>query len=529
MDRIELKITEARDWLAQDQYPHGEWGRCEATNPTDDVRALELSRIKPNIFTSSQAVLSLLSTGFSKHESYKAFFSWLQELRSDNGYWTSAGGSRIPSGKNRGWSEVKNIRHTAKALDLLMLRGEFVPADAAIVHEILGSQCENGAFPQHPGSASDMWSTAYVINMIIRCLYSDNLHKSLPRKTKTEDWAVTLRSHLDRARAWLCSELSDQGLWCTDQKDPIWITEALLSEIGGDLSIHRPDVCEKVANQLLEPAAPGRAVAIWALLLVLPALSADQQRQVLQLVAEAHSQDMPVDTFDVSSYLKVLWLARCPHILSYYVGAAEGHESALTRWAPWDTTEYAAWCVTRANEELSQGNTPLREIPANKAEAWMSVTHLINAFRTQIEESRGWELLWNKDEKPRDERSAQIAFLNVAGPLAEKRGLLFREPETGAGPVDFSFANGFHIQVHLELKLASNSRLEHGLGVQLPSYMAGAGVDSAFYVVVGHNEDDQKTYIELSEKFRELKKKNPYIFISLVYIDAKRRASASKR
>lgn len=528
MEKLDLKILEAHDWLAHDQYPHGEWGKCEAFNPTDDFRDMEISRIKPNIFTSSQAVLSLLSTGFARHEIYEVFFRWLHGLRREDGYWTSASGSRIPSGRDRGWSEVRNLRHTSKALDLLMLTNEFVPADAAIVQEILDAQCENGAFAQHPGSVPDLWSTAYVMNMIIRCLHADNLHKSLPRKTTMDDWAVILRNHLDKARAWLCSELSEQGVWGIDQKDPLWITEALLSEVGGDLSIHRPDLCQKVAYRLLDRAAPDRALGIWGLLLILPVLSAQHQQRVLNLLDGAQSEKLPAYTFEVTSYLKVLWLAKCPHILSYYVRSATGHESALTKWAPWDTTEYTTWCIKMADTEQHRGSIRLHEMPANKAEAWLAVTYLINAFRIQIEQSRGWELLWSPDQKPRNERSAQIAFWNVAGPLTEGRGLLVREPETGIGPVDFSFANGFHTQVHLEFKLASNSRLEHGFGVQLPSYMAAADVDSAFYVVIGYDEEDSRTFRALYEKFSELKNKNPHIFISLEYVDARRRESASR-
>lgn len=528
MDKIELRIAEAHEWLAQDQYPHGEWGRCEATNPTDDVRDMETSRIKPNVFTSSQAILSLISTGYKNNKTYDSFFAWLQELRSENGYWTSASGSRFPSGKDRGWSEVKNIRHTAKVLDLLMLRDEFVPADAAIIHEILRSQCENGAFPQHSEGAPDVWSTAYVMNMIIRCLNAENIHKSLPRRIKTEDWALTLRSHLQRARAWLCSELSEKGLWCTNQRDQVWITEAILSEIGGDLLFHRPDICVKVADQLINAAAK-RAVAVWSLLIVLPVLTSIQQKKVLKLVESTPNQEMPSDTFEVSSYLKLLWLAKCPHMLSYYLANAAGHESALNRWAAWDTTEYAAWCVTQANKEIRQGDVSLRESPANKAEAWVSVVHLLNTFKKQIEESRGWELLWNNDGEPRDERSVQVAFWNVARPLSDRKGFLVREPETGAGPVDFSFANGFHTQLHIEFKLASSSRLEHGLDVQLPAYMTATSVDSAFYVIVGYSEDDEKIFIELAEAFEKLNDRNPYIFISIVYVDAKRRVSASRR
>lgn len=529
MSNIVKKLLEAQTWLINDQYSHGEMGRCEATNPTDDPRNFQLSRIKPNLFISSQAILSLLATGCTQQDVFEKFFGWLNRLRRPDGYWTSASGSMIPAGKGRGWSEVKNIRHTAKALDLLFLRGEFVPEDALILHNILSTQRESGAFPQHPDGHDDIWSTAYLVNLIIRSLHPLNIPKTLPRNTTEEAWATMLRSRLDRARAWICSQINKDGLWHLGDSDPFWITEAVLSEIGADLSINRPDFCRQIASRLIERIDRSRTLAIWGLLLILHTLNAEQQRTILTLVNDMAQADLPKDTFDVSSYCKLLWLSSQPHILNYYIIESLGHESTLKSWAPWNRTEYFKWCIEKAIKERENKNLMFNANPANRAEAWCTVAYILNSFKRQIEEHRGWELLWVDSKTPRNEKAVQISFWNLVNLICEKEGLLVREPDTGAGPVDFEFVNGFHEKILIEFKLASNQRLEHGIKVQLPTYMKAQNIDSAFVVIIGFTEKDLIAYENVVDIISDYLKNNPKFYIESFYIDASRRKSASKR
>lgn len=529
MTEIPSDLSKVYKWLKSDQYPHGEWGRCEANNPTDDVRNFEISRIKPNLFISSQAILALLATGFNEQDVYKKFFAWINKLRREDGYWVSASGSLIPSGKGRGWSEVKNIRHTAKALDLLLMRGEFVPADAAILHELLSLQFEHGAFPQHPGGNADIWSTAYVMNFIIRNLYSHNISKSQPRGTTIEEWAVKLRSHLDKARAWICSQISADGLWHLAERDPLWITEAVLSEVGADLSLNRPDLCIQIANRILDQIDKTRILSIWAMLLILHTLRPEQQRRILDLLHDLKQEDLPKDTFDVSSYCKLLWLRDHPYILYYYISDSLGHESTLKLWSQWDQSEYIKWSIERIMTKIESNQLVFNPMPSNKADAWSTVAYLLNCFKDQIENNRGWELLWNDDNTPKDEKAVQINFWNITKPICRKNDLIIRESDTGVGPIDFEFINGFCERIHIEFKLSSNQKLEHGFKVQLPAYMKAENVDSAYFVVVGFEESHIARYKFIAKEAVEQLKKNPDSYIQCVYIDASRRKSASKR
>jgi hypothetical protein len=271
---VELpSLARAHRWLVDDRYAHGEWGRCEATDPTADPRDLESSRIKPNIFTSSQAVLSLRATEYADEVgALESFFSWLRGLQAEDGFWTSASGSLNPAGPDRGWSEVHNIRHTAKSLDLLMLRDNFRPEDALTFGSVIRAQLADGSLPQYPDGGADLWSTAYAMNLMARGSRPSNLLKTLPRNIDEGEWAVRLRGCRDRARSWLLSRRDDDGLWRWGSGDADWTTDAVISQVGADLALHRQDACAAIARRLLEGSEGYRPIRLWGLLLMLPAL-----------------------------------------------------------------------------------------------------------------------------------------------------------------------------------------------------------------------------------------------------------------
>jgi hypothetical protein len=179
--------------------------------------------------------------------------------------------------------------------------------------------------------------------------------------------------------------------------------------------------------------------------------------------------------------------------------------------------------------EIESGKQTFKTTPANKAKAWCTAAYLLNCFKEQIEEKRGWELLWIDDKTPRNEKAVQINFWNVVTPICRESGLLIREPDTGAGPVDFEFINGFHERIHIEFKLSSNERLEHGLKVQLPSYMKAQNIDSAFVVIVGFEESDISKYKLIAEAAYRHFKQDPKCYIQCFYVDASRLKNASKR
>lgn len=333
---MDTRLTAAHDWLVRDQYQHGEWGRCESSDPTAEVRNFEASKIKPNLFISSQAALALESTGFNDPTVVARFFSWLENLRDpDSGFWTSASGAQIPLGGARGWSEVKNVRHTAKVLDMYLVRGCFTAGDASVMHRLLEYQADDGAFPQHPSGASDLWSTAYAINLLLRATHPDHITKTVPRGRKTEDWAVELRTRNDKARAWICSQVTN-NLWSMNGKDDIWISEAVLAEVGADLALRRPDVAAQVAISIWRaPSANRRGQTLWAMLLVFDTLPPDMQAEVEAALSKWQEVDVVPNTYDMACSVRAYWFKDKLALARQMLTECNGHESLMTRWEPW--------------------------------------------------------------------------------------------------------------------------------------------------------------------------------------------------
>lgn len=329
------QLAAAHKWLIDDQYAHGEWGRCENSDPTAELRSFEISKIKPNLFTSSQAALALQATDYKDPGPTDSFFMWLEKLRDrESGFWTSASGAQVPMGGARGWSEVKNIRHTAKALDLFFLRGCFTSGDAPIFHELIKCQLPDGSFPQHPFGSSELWSTAYAMNLLNRAVHEYHLEKTVPRGKTGAEWSVELRTRNDRARSWICSQVSD-SLWRVPGRDPIWISEAVLAEIGADLAIHRPDVASQVATKILREGVTRRGQTLWALLLVLNTLSPQDRSEVEATLAAWSELAIVENTYDMACSVRAFWFKDRPNLVEKLRTRCQGHESLMTNWSPW--------------------------------------------------------------------------------------------------------------------------------------------------------------------------------------------------
>jgi hypothetical protein len=201
----------------------------------------------------------------------------------------------------------------------------------------------------------------------------------------------------------------------------------------------------------------------------------------------------------------------------------------LKSWEPWKHSEYFSWCTQKAISDHSTGKSQLHGNPKDKSETWSSIASLLDCFKKQVEENRGWQLFWNDDDTPRDEKYIQINFWNVILPICKENLVMVREPDTGVGPVDFEFINGYKIRVYIEFKLAKSSHLKSGLTTQLPAYMDAHKIDSSFYVVIGYNEKDKEKYSEIYELADDIRTNNNLIFIQSIFIDASKKTSASKR
>ena len=97
----------------------------------------------------------------------------------------------------------------------------------------------------------------------------------------------------------------------------------------------------------------------------------------------------------------------------------------------------------------------------------------------------------------------------------------------GAGPVDFKFSSGYHSKVLLEMKLARNSQLMHGIEVQLPTYLKAESSSKGIYMIVIANNHDEELVNAL---WKRMKAQNipESLTQNIIVIDARKRNSASR-
>ena len=130
--------------------------------------------------------------------------------------------------------------------------------------------------------------------------------------------------------------------------------------------------------------------------------------------------------------------------------------------------------------------------PTSQDEFVNLVTTIVEEFRHFVEEEEGYQLLWNDPPGgPKPEKAAQLLFAGLAKHYCRANNVdISREVETGRGPVDFKFSQGYEFRVLLDVKLASNSRFWHGLRRQIPTYLRASQISTGFFLVVVHKPKD---------------------------------------
>ncbi|OIR00548.1 hypothetical protein GALL_174210 [mine drainage metagenome] len=167
--------------------------------------------------------------------------------------------------------------------------------------------------------------------------------------------------------------------------------------------------------------------------------------------------------------------------------------------------------------------------PLDQGEAHRVVGLIIDRFRFWLEDRRVASELWDRDGKPRPEKTAQRIFFMVAEEICRQRNLdINPETDSGGGPVDFKFSVGFSRRVLVEIKLSTNKKVVHGFTTQLEVYKAAEETVSAYYVVIdvsGYLDNIKKKLHETRDRF-DFGGKRPS---TVVFIDGMPRVSASHR
>ena len=154
-----------------------------------------------------------------------------------------------------------------------------------------------------------------------------------------------------------------------------------------------------------------------------------------------------------------------------------------------------------------------------------TVQAVLEEFKELVEDNNLWELLWYGTE-PRHERAAQLLFFAVSNVLCAVNDVdISPETNSGGGPVDFKFSTGYRGRVLVEMKL-SKGQVVHGYQKQLERYKQAAKTEAGVFVVidVGGMQGKLRT-IQRLQKEAETRGET---VSKIVYVDAKRRKSASK-
>jgi len=154
------------------------------------------------------------------------------------------------------------------------------------------------------------------------------------------------------------------------------------------------------------------------------------------------------------------------------------------------------------------------------------VMKIVDQFRILVEEKGLWKELLDR-RKPRKEKSAQRIFFAVADSYCKLNDLdVSPEADSGSGPVDFKFSDGYEARVLVEVKLSTNSKLLPGFERQLEAYKKAESSTSAMYLVIGlgNMTRKRKELFALRDRMQSQGKRVSNIII----VDGTRQLSASK-
>jgi hypothetical protein len=156
------------------------------------------------------------------------------------------------------------------------------------------------------------------------------------------------------------------------------------------------------------------------------------------------------------------------------------------------------------------------------------VNEILNQFQDLMENKGLWKELWDDNEKPRKEMTAQRLFFAVAYSYCKANNIdLTPEANAGNGPVDFKLSQGFDSKIVVEVKLSTNDKLVHGYEKQLEIYKRADDTDEGVFLLVDVGRVGNK-YAEVQRVRREFLEEHEKAS-EIWYVDGTQKTSASKR
>jgi len=172
------------------------------------------------------------------------------------------------------------------------------------------------------------------------------------------------------------------------------------------------------------------------------------------------------------------------------------------------------------------------------------VVSILGEYGQVIENTRLWQPFWNEQDgrpwQPKLERSLQPTIFNELRPRFRHVGVeLLREPNDGAGPLDFRCTTTCEHSVFnccIEFKRAQHHQLERRIQTQLPAYMDAVdtrhGVFFVFWFKDGATCKDPTKYsspIALKSSLSEASRLAAPRTIEVIVVDVTPEPSASRK
>lgn len=147
--------------------------------------------------------------------------------------------------------------------------------------------------------------------------------------------------------------------------------------------------------------------------------------------------------------------------------------------------------------------------PENVEEFSSLVMTIVEQFRHFVEQEGGHQLLWNDPPgRAKPEQAAQLLFQGIVKHYCRANNIDFsREVETGRGPVDFKFSNGFTQRTLLEVKLARNTKFWQGIRRQVPTYLQASEIRHGVVVIIVLDEKEFPRLGQLQQVIRTVGEK----------------------
>ena len=157
----------------------------------------------------------------------------------------------------------------------------------------------------------------------------------------------------------------------------------------------------------------------------------------------------------------------------------------------------------------------------------IQLVHVIcNQYKSLIENNRMYQLIYDNNDKIREEKYAQLLFYTVACSYCDANDIdLSRESNCGIGALDFKLSQGNHAKIAIEIKYSSNPKLNSGYMKQLPAYVMGEQAQYGILLILWNRTQDKNKIDNISKIAVEKRSTNNKIII----VNAIQQLSASKR